>query len=296
MTDGFRLPPHLKVLGEVWSELAHWLDRAIVPALPHQSDHLDRAQADRFTELSDRETRAMIEWINRVTAWFQGPLAAALGNKDIDLLEMRRISERFSHFASDLMDRREILRGLANDPAMRAAAPYLDATYVSLLRQIQIFALKVADATGMDATGPSARSHPNATHKRDGGVELSFEFAPKIDAEMARYQAWMVKVRAGWEGNPSGFWKLWRSTPASEEIVITHSATATAISDSPAKAAELVGATVTLLFAGAFLAALVIWGGQVVFYTLALLALIWCIRHPRPVLIALLLLVGFGPD
>jgi hypothetical protein len=66
MTDELRLPPHLKVLGEVWNDLAHWLARAIAPALPHLSDHLDRAQADRFTELSDRETRAMIEWFNRV--------------------------------------------------------------------------------------------------------------------------------------------------------------------------------------------------------------------------------------
>jgi hypothetical protein len=54
MTDELRLPSHLKVLGEVWSDLAHWLDRALGLA-HHWQRLLDEQRMVSVAEIAEAE-------------------------------------------------------------------------------------------------------------------------------------------------------------------------------------------------------------------------------------------------
>lgn len=191
MTDTARIPRHLHILGQAWAEFAHRLDARIVPAMLIATDRTEPAQAERLSRLATHETEAMRAWIERLTGWIQGPLAAALMNADIPDREMRRVAERFSHFADELIEARVRLALLVADPAMRAAAPRIDVMYLALLRQMRDFASQVTEALG-----PAALTHSNG--RREGNhIELSFTFAPNIDAEVAQFSAWSARARAG---------------------------------------------------------------------------------------------------
>lgn len=264
MTDTARVPRHLHILGEVWAEFAHRLDAQVAPAMPIMTDRIDYAQGERLSLLATRETDAMQAWIERLTRWMHGPLAAALMNADIPDREMRRVADRFSHFTDELVEQRARLTLIVADPAMRAAAPRIDAVYVALLRQVRDFVSQVAEALG-----PAALTHPNG--RRDGNnIELSFTFSPNIDAEMAQFSAWLARAKTGW------------NVPGSS------ASAAVPASSSPAK--SWMGVLGALLM----LVPMALWGMSAIWVMLASAALIWCILHPRIVLIVLLLLIGFG--
>jgi hypothetical protein len=193
MTDAIPLPDKLKVLRESWAELMHRLPAAIAPALDIGSDALEREHGRRFSEWATRECDALVDWTLRLVAWVNGPLAVTLDNPDVTGHEMGRVADRLSHFVDELIERRERLRGLAHEPAFAAAAPRIDAVYVSLLWQIQSFVANVVRALEPQALGP-------ADGGRAGDVQvLSFEFTPTIDPEMSRFRAWMDGVRARWD-------------------------------------------------------------------------------------------------
>lgn len=264
MTDTACIPRHLQLLGAVWAEFAHRLDAQVVPAMPIMTDRVDDAQVERWSRLAACETEAMQAWAERLTGWMHGPLARALMKADIPDREMRRVADRFSHFTDELIERRARLALIVADPAMRAAAPRIDAVYAALLRQVRDFVSQVTDALG-----PAALTHPNGT--REGNtIELSFTFAPNIDAEVAQFSAWLARAKAG-----------------------------SNLSDSCARAAAPASPGLSVpwlgLF-GAFLMAvpIALWGMSAVWLMLAIAALVWCILHPRIVLIVLLLLIGFG--
>lgn len=276
MTDTARIPHHLQVLGEVWDEFAKRLDAGIAPVMPIVTDHLERAQGERFSQLATRETDFMQAWIERVTAWVNGPMAQALMISGTSDRDMRRVAERFSYFADELIERREGLKATATDPALRAAAPRLDAVYVSMLKQVQGFVSQV-----VAALGPAALNHPNG--KREGnGIELSFTFRPVIDAEMAKFSAWMAQVKSDWD-------------KASRRPTIASQTTQRAIAttQSPPVPWQMV---MGVAFALLIIVPIVIWGAKAIMIMLAIVALIWCILHPKTVLIVLGLFFFFGPD
>jgi hypothetical protein len=264
MTDTARVPRHLQLLGEIWTEFAHRLDAQVAPAMPIVTDLIDNAQVERLSRLVTRETETMQAWIERLTGWMHGPLAAALMKADIPDREMRRVAERFSNFTDELIERRAHLALIVADPAMRAAAPRIDAVYVALLRQVRDFVLQVAEALG-----PAALTHADGT--REGNtIELSFTFTPNIDAEMAQFSAWLDRAKAGWNvpGSSAG-----AAEPAASGL-----------------AKSWMGVLGALLM----LVPIALWGMSAIWVMLAIAALIWCILHPRIVLIVLLLLIGFG--
>ncbi|MEJ1250616.1 hypothetical protein [Denitratimonas tolerans] len=285
MTDTARIPRHLQVLGEVWDEFAKRLDAGIAPVMPIVTDHLERTQGKRFSQLATRETDYMQAWIERVTAWVNGPMAQALMNSGTSDRDMRRVAERFSHFADELIERREGLKATATVPSMRAAAPRLDAVYVSILKQVQAFVSQV-----VAALGPAALSHPNG--KREGNsIELSFTFRPVIDAEMAQFSAWMARAKSGWDvASPYGYRRA-ASLPLAASKAKPSVAAATA-QTSPVLWQLGIGT----VFALVILVPILIWGTKAIVIMLAIAALIWCIFHPKTVLIVLGLFFFFGPD
>ena len=266
MPDTPRLPRHLRTLGTLWGRLDGWFDRTIVPALPQMTDCIEREQGPRFSELANRETDFLQDWIVRLTAWFNGPLDAALNDPGISDKEMRRVASRLRIFACEVLDRREGLRVLANDPAMRAAAPYLDAAYVSLLRQLRAFIAQVV-----------AVLKPSALHHRDGErcgdtLDLSFGFSPNLDPEMARYRSWMAQVQTRWEAESSA---------------------AQAAAASPtAKRCEQIAMAVAIVASIAFFGAVAKWGLASILVMLALLALVWIIRNPMAFVLGILMFAG----
>ena len=266
MPDTLELPRHLRTLGAFWSKLDGWFDRTIVPALPQTTDCIEREQGQRFSELANRESDFLRDWIVRLTAWFNGPLAAALTDPDIPDNEMRHVASRLKMFACEVRDRREVLRELAGDPAMRAAAPYLDAAYVSLLRQLRTFIAQV-----VAALGPSTLHHPNGKRRGDT-LDLSFEFSPDLYPEMARYRTWMTQVQARWETESSA----------------THAAAASSI----AKRYEQIGWAVAVVAGIALFGGIVKWGGAAILATLAVLTLVWIIHNPRIFVLVMLMFVG----
>ena len=282
MTDTARVPRHLQVLGEAWANLAHRLDRDIAAAMPIVTDCLERAQYERFRQLASRESSALKAWIERVTAWMNGPLAQALTNADIPDPDMRRVAERLSHFADELIERRDGLQDIVTDPAMRAAAPRFDAVYVALLKQVGDFVSQV-----VAALGPAASGHPNA--RREGtNIELSFTFTPDIAAEMTQYAEWMENTQSGWNGASSSGQPCCASLASPGRAPESTATLAAATSSEPWKA----GATVLCVLLA--LVALGMWGMAALWVMFAIAVLIWCIRRPWIVLMALLLNWFFG--
>lgn len=190
MSDNAVIPRHLRVLAETWAELVERLALEIVPVMPTLSVQIGRTDVERFKLLAIQETEALTAWITRAREWCNGPLAAALANAEIADRDMRRIAGRLSHFADELVERRQGLRVAANDPAMRAAAPRLDAVHLSLLSQTNDFVAGV-----VHALGPAALQHPNGKRRGDT-IELSFTFRPNVDQTLGRFSAWMRHAQA----------------------------------------------------------------------------------------------------
>lgn len=269
MSNQLVIPRHLQVLAAAWSEHARWLESAIEAVLPTVADCVDPAHHRRLAELAGSELDALKAWGERLGAWFSGPMAAALATPEISDAEMRRVADRIVHFASELIDHRVVLRALAIDPAMRAAAPRLDAVYVSLLRQVQGFIARIAQALE-----PEALLH--ASERRPGQrVELSFAFVPSIEPEMSWFLAWVDRVRAARpnEIKPSG-----RHAGARDSV--------------PAKSPERPGSRGYFYLNLVLFAAIVTWGFNAVLIALALWAVVLAFRYP--LLTLLLLLFGLS--
>jgi len=287
MTDTARVPHHLHILGEVWAEFAHRLDAHVVPSMPIMTDRVDDAQGERLSLLATREIGAMQAWIERLALWMHGPLAAALMNADIPDREMRRVAERFSHFTDELIEQRAGLTLIVADPAMRAAAPRIDAVYVVLLRQVRDFVSLVAEALG-----PAALTHPNG--RRDGNtIELSFTFTPNIDAEMAQFCAWMDGVRTHWSATALAS----RRRACGGSTDAGRFADRSGCVEKPAASTAWSGNQwVGMLLATCLFASIVLWDFKVIVAILLMAALVWCLRHPAAVILALLVFVGCSPN
>lgn len=260
MTDNVIIPHHLRVFAETWGEFVTRLDHVVVTPPSRINVRLAREDVPRFVELSTRETTALQSWINRVTTWFNGPMTMALTNADIRDANMRRIAERFSHFADELSERRDGLKALEHDSAMQAAVPRLDAVYASLLVQMREFAEKI-----VNALGPQARTHPSATHQGDN-IELSFTFRPCVDKPMADFMAWIRRTHA------------WLDADATPLV----------LSDSTKNPEDAVYVVCAIVFIVALVAAMIMFGFYTVILVIALIGIvIFIIRHPYLSLLAL---------
>jgi hypothetical protein len=272
------IPRHLQVLREEWLDLVARLEHGIEPALADGPDELALVHAARCMELGTRESKAVTSWMERLTDWMNGPLASALADPTIADGDMRRIASRLSHFADELVERRDTMRQLAEDPAMQTAAPYLDAAYLSLLCQLRDFARQVTDALDMDKLRRHAEQQP-ATE-----LDLSFTFAPTLN--MDRYLAWMDRVRRQWAAPPPAL-------PGPSLPPIPAAAPAPPVRNDPPKKRWLrfKGAIWTLLITGAVIA-ITIWGGVAILVIVALMILVFAIEYP----ITFLLMLLFGSN
>lgn len=270
MAENIIVPRHLFVLVEAWKALAARLQRDIAPALPLLTEQLEHADLACFKHLARQETDALLAWIERLVAWCNGPLAVALANPAIPDRDMRRVAERLSHFADELIERRQGLRALANTPAMRAAAPRLDVIHASLLEQIGDFVSGVVRS--MDPAAP----HDPHGKVQGNTLELSFTFSPDVERPFADYHAWLDQVRADFDA-------------AENAAMIVHATVqpVEAAAYPPASALWIIGTLVIILVA------LVAWAifefgiiGTLLLILLIALV-IFAIRHPWLTLIAL---------
>jgi len=188
MNDAARLPQHLEVLRVEWATLIAWLERDIRAPLPIVTRVLHANDVNRCSALLQAENAALAAWVERLTAWMNGPLRQGLENPDIPDADMRRIAGRLAHFASELVERRQQLAQGAGQPAMHAAAPRMDALYFSLLIQLREFTTRVVAA--LDSVPDPARGAPGDS------IELSFTFSPDITEPAAALSAWIRQQQA----------------------------------------------------------------------------------------------------
>ncbi len=189
MTDTVTIPRHLLELRDSWHAFAAQLGPRIAPVMAHTFTLPAYGEVDELSRWSESHLAKFEPWVNRLTAWVNGPLAKAVSDATISDEAMRRTCGRLGEFADELISWRNALNLQARSPAIRGAAPFLDAALVSLLEQMRDFARRVADALG-----PTALSAPEA--RRDGSViELNFAFAPDINVPMANLGAWLKHAR-----------------------------------------------------------------------------------------------------
>lgn len=266
----WNVPRQLAVLAGSWAECVVWLDTAIAPVVPLPAPDLPNGPLDRVIAQAHRELDALSSWIDRVVAWIEGPLAVTLESPATDEATMRRVAGRFTHFAAELVERRDGLRRLACDPGMRALAARLDAVHRSLLEQFRDFAVRVVDAVeDVQAAAEGAISPAPA---------LSFCFCPDIAKEGADLTRWLRDFEPARPDPPvvriaSGIPDPPEAPPATGSSPI---------------AAQVVGVVALLAMLGVVLA--MGWGGVLLLLAVALVAFV--LRHPLLALLAIL--IGLG--
>lgn len=284
--DTVRIPPHLQIVGKVWAEFAEGLDRRIEPVMPIVTDCIAREHGVLCRELVKQETDALLCWTQRLTTWMHGQLTTALTNPRIDDWDMCRVAGRVAHFADELIERREGLRALSRELAMRAAAPRLDAVYVALLQQVQGFVERV-----VAALGASALNHPCGT-KRGDSIELSFTFRPVIDDEMTQLRTWMDSSRARWDVMPPVAERSNRRAATSFDEFLDQCGPLEQAAAPPA--GRMWDVWIGVLVVAGLLVPIVLWGFAAIVAIFVIAVVIWCIRNPLIALIGLLVIGGCG--
>lgn len=264
MTTNLHIPAHLRTLKSVWACVFDAPENALTAALPITTDRIDPADLSRFQELASLEMDALQSWVVRVTEWINGPLAHALNDAAIKDHRMRHVSGRVAHFVDELIERRQGLAVQAHTPAMRAAAPRLDAVYASLLAQTRDFIGGVVAALhALDQPEPGIKSE---------NIELSFNFCPRLDESLAEYSDWIAQASAEW------------SRAAVPALTVSDPA-ATDRKTSTPPAVEFI----TVLTVMVWLALAFAFPGFTILGTLLVLLVVFVLRHPIAALLGVIL-------